>query len=309
MFGIKLFNKYNKVKHILVKPKIKVMFGRWIDQPFRFYNLNLTISLFTKHRVLNKETYKYEFSEDFQKKLNKWKLGWVKPTIHLPWWMGFGILNTDYYCKWKYDVACFESKPCFSIIVFGYALSFYLDVPFCNLKDFYHESTFYEFIEEYLSGENHNNLFKCIKMNGYSTIHTKGSEFKIRTLPVGWFKPEVQCVYDAAYESIDEENRTIDKSEWILCAATKRKEMRKVETNPYHPGTNDILNVELGYRHHDIFRRFNDGEDEEIDTGMYAQGFFTSKGRWVSRKEAAEIAYAAGQIKEKVRNLTSEDLY
>jgi hypothetical protein len=83
----------------------------------------------------------------------------------------------------------------------------------------------------------------------------------------------------------------IDNSkEYILCAAIKRKQPRNC--TPYYPNTNDICNIELGYRHHDIFHRF-DGEMSECE-----QGFYTSKGRYVDRYEAMEIAYNAGQVSE-----------
>lgn len=39
------------------------------------------------------------------------------------------------------------------------------------------------------------------------------------------------------------------------------------------------------------------------------QGFLTSHRRFVTREEAARIAYIAGQIKEKKETLFSEDLY
>lgn len=58
--------------------------------------------------------------------------------------------------------------------------------------------------------------------------------------------------------------------EYILCAAIKRKEPR--DCQPYHPNTNDICNIELGYRHHDIFHRF-DGEMSEWEQGGI-KGFF-----------------------------------
>lgn len=79
--------------------------------------------------------------------------------------------------------------------------------------------------------------------------------------------------------------------EYILCAAIKRKEPR--DCQPYHPNTNDICNIELGYRHHDIFHRF-DGEMSECE-----QGFYTSKGRYVDRYEGMEIAFNAGQVSER----------
>lgn len=111
----------------------------------------------------------------------------------------------------------------------------------------------------------------------------------------------------------------IDNSkEYILCAALRRKEPRKITNggNPYHEGTNDILNIEIGYRHHDIYARF----DGEVSMKMADQGFYTSKGRFVDRVTAMKIAIEAGQMpKEKEfieyegklhdAELFSEDLY
>ena len=50
------------------------------------------------------------------------------------------------------------------------------------------------------------------------------------------------------------------------------------------------------------------------ETGVYSvrgeeQGFVTSSGRFVSRNEAAEIAFRNGQIKSSKGRLFSEDLY
>lgn len=96
--------------------------------------------------------------------------------------------------------------------------------------------------------------------------------------------------------------------ERILCAAIKRKEPRPVPCNPYYEGKNDILNIELGYRHHDIMIRFGKKLDKHPDS----QGFYTSAGRFVGREEAYHIAQAAGQIINPVPQkgcLFSEDLY
>lgn len=93
--------------------------------------------------------------------------------------------------------------------------------------------------------------------------------------------------------------------EYILCAAVKRKIPR--DCKPYHEGTNDICNIEIGYRHHDIMQRF--GKDE-LD--LTKQGFYTSKGRFVDRKEARIIAIEAGQVSDTPNlssRLFSEDLY
>lgn len=41
----------------------------------------------------------------------------------------------------------------------------------------------------------------------------------------------------------------------------------------------------------------------------YKQGFVTQSKRFVNRKEAAQLAFASGQIKEPKDELYSEDLY
>ena len=109
-----------------------------------------------------------------------------------------------------------------------------------------------------------------------------------------------------------------NKLEYILCAAIKRKEPR--DLNLYHK--NDINNIEIGYRHFDILHRF----EGEVSTAQEDQGFYTSFGRFVDRKEATVIAMAAGQVRNTyygrkplmeaykdgdllVKNLYSEDLY
>ena len=104
-----------------------------------------------------------------------------------------------------------------------------------------------------------------------------------------------------------------NQQEYILCAACKRKVPRN--TNSYYH--NDLDLIEIGYRHHDIRNRFGD----EISCSPKDQGFYTSHGRFVDRKEAMEIAYKAGQVSEKdvftidndgrkvFKNLFSEDLY
>lgn len=96
-----------------------------------------------------------------------------------------------------------------------------------------------------------------------------------------------------------------NKKEYILCAAIARKTPRNC--HPYHEGTNDICDIELGYRHHDIFSRFRD----ENNLNEHLQGFYTSRGRFVGRKEAMQIAIECGQVDRAVEggSLYSEDLY
>ena len=92
--------------------------------------------------------------------------------------------------------------------------------------------------------------------------------------------------------------------ERILCAAIKRKE----PTYDNADFSDDHLCI-LGYRHHNIIHNFKD----LIDKSPKAQGFYTSKGRFVNRAEAYKIAKKAGQIRRNKKRLIpclfSEDLY
>jgi len=62
---------------------------------------------------------------------------------------------------------------------------------------------------------------------------------------------------------------------------------------------------------HDKIRNETGKKDEYYDMVIgkkYKEGFMTSDGRFVPRKEAAEIAFIAGQIPEKLDTLHSYDL-
>ena len=91
--------------------------------------------------------------------------------------------------------------------------------------------------------------------------------------------------------------------EYILCAALLRKTPKESTVLK----NNDIHKIEIGFRHCDIRDRF----PGEVDMSPSAQGFYTSKGRFVTRKEAELIARECGQITGNLLGsvLTSEDLY
>ena len=108
-----------------------------------------------------------------------------------------------------------------------------------------------------------------------------------------------------------------NKVEYILCAAYKFKEgyrtpkMEEIKAKDgtmieeiYREPYREIFRMALGWRHADIIYKYGDCIDQD-DLG----GFMTSKGRYVDRKEAAEIAYNAGQTDEKKSFLYSEDIY
>lgn len=91
--------------------------------------------------------------------------------------------------------------------------------------------------------------------------------------------------------------------ERILCAAIKRKKPKgKADCSDDH------LCI-LGYRHYNIIHNFKG----LIDKSLEAQGFYTSRGRFVDRAEAYKIAKKAGQIrnnnKRLILHLFSGDLY
>ena len=108
-----------------------------------------------------------------------------------------------------------------------------------------------------------------------------------------------------------------DNKEFILCAAYKFKEgyrtpnMEKKTSKDgtiiedlYHGPCKQVFQMALGWRHPDILHKYGDVIDKS-DLG----GFMTSRGRYVTRAEAAKIAYEAGQIDEPKNILFSEDIY
>ncbi|MCH5167435.1 MAG: hypothetical protein J1F35_06020 [Erysipelotrichales bacterium] len=112
------------------------------------------------------------------------------------------------------------------------------------------------------------------------------------------------------YSSSDEINNSSNdelsflrnKKEYILCAALRRKEPKKEVLGL----PNDLPYIEIGLRHFDIRDRFPGEVSMKIDD----QGFLTSHGRFVSRKEAEKIAKECGQVTDMIGGiLTSEDLY
>lgn len=84
-----------------------------------------------------------------------------------------------------------------------------------------------------------------------------------------------------------------NKKEYILCAAIKLFV------------SNSIV---CGHRHSDCIQLFCSITGYKI-TSLDEQGFLTSKNRFVDRREAARIAFEAGQVAELSDCLISEELY
>ena len=90
--------------------------------------------------------------------------------------------------------------------------------------------------------------------------------------------------------------------EYIMAAALRRKFPKEQAIGL----PNDLAYIEIGIRHFDIRDRF----PGEVSMKMDDQGFLTSHGRFVSRKEAQKIAKECGQVEQMIGGIfTSEDLY
>jgi hypothetical protein len=96
--------------------------------------------------------------------------------------------------------------------------------------------------------------------------------------------------------------------EYIRCSAIWFDDGKKYGLQPYNIETGLVL---CGWRHGCIFPQIGGLVKDRQELGIYEkeQGFLTNKNRFVGRSEGAEIAFAAGQIKEKKETLFSEDLY
>jgi len=97
--------------------------------------------------------------------------------------------------------------------------------------------------------------------------------------------------------------------EYILCAATWYKEVEK----PVHSPINITEGVVVcGFRHPNVIgivHALSTKPSSAFDYAKVVQGFLSSKNRFLTREEAADIAFVAGQIDTKIKRLYSEDLY
>ena len=78
-----------------------------------------------------------------------------------------------------------------------------------------------------------------------------------------------------------------------------------------HQPTNITRGIVItGRRHHNCFMTMKTLSGKLIDDWKgHVQGFITSDNKFVNRRQAAGIAYKAGQINEPTDRLFSEDLY
>ena len=98
------------------------------------------------------------------------------------------------------------------------------------------------------------------------------------------------------------------KKPYIICSAIYIKNS-KTDMSFLHKNIKNGW-VIAGRRHHNCYCcLFSIKPDYRKNSVNIDDGFITSDDRFVNRKEAAKIAYEAGQIKDEAKCLVSEDLY
>ena len=80
--------------------------------------------------------------------------------------------------------------------------------------------------------------------------------------------------------------------------------MRVKEAAIMHDGA-----IWTGHRHHNVIKKIVDECGMQAAPVLGEQGFVTECGKFLSRKDAAQVAFEAGQIPVLKKELFSEDLY
>ncbi len=96
------------------------------------------------------------------------------------------------------------------------------------------------------------------------------------------------------------------KEEYIICSAIWYDDGEEYVHQPRNISHGFVI---CGRRHHNIINTIGQKFYFSTCENAHTEGFLTNKDRFVTRKEAAKIAYDYGQIKNIKKELYSEDLY
>jgi hypothetical protein len=131
-------------------------------------------------------------------------------------------------------------------------------------------------------------------------------KFKIKSInPVEPTNETTESLVDFAEKSYD--NAVKKLTPRILCAAIYFDDGLIYVHQPKNIMTGFVI---CGRRHHNCYSILGIlSSDKKHFNFEKTQGFITSDDLFVNRKEAADIAFAAGQINELKDELYSEDLY
>jgi len=172
---IKLYDIYNKVKDVFVKPKLHFKFGLWKNDPnLPVWRRGPTIVLCKNWMYVKKaiatvmiktgencysssyhnlprglRPYDLIWKSDVRRKLRKFGLGWLRPTYTLPIFFAFGIYNLPLGWKTKWGDYRYEWPPQFTIVFFGLSMSWWLTAP--TDKGVADEDDYWESILNYIN--------------------------------------------------------------------------------------------------------------------------------------------------------------
>lgn len=93
--------------------------------------------------------------------------------------------------------------------------------------------------------------------------------------------------------------------EYVLCAAVYYDDGIERVHQPKNIKTGIVV---CGRRHHNCLMTFAEFAYDRDHTKV-KQGFLTNEDRFITRKEAAQLAYKCGQISKEQKTLFSEDLW
>lgn len=116
--------------------------------------------------------------------------------------------------------------------------------------------------------------------------------------PTGSYPPECPC---EVYPNCDCSYHSYHKKILILCAAIWFDDGKPYANQPRNIPTGVVL---CGYGHASVFAQTQTNVAGRHALGIYEkeQGFLTTENTFVGRKEAAQIALEAGQIKKDYPN-------
>ena len=137
----------------------------------------------------------------------------------------------------------------------------------------------------------------------------------VLSLPRGTKKNENLEIYKCEFcefYHIGHRRKGTEKKEYIICSAHHYNDGK---VHVHQPTNIKIGFITTGLRHHNCHRTFSQimgfpySPEALKIKNTEIQGFITNRYRFVDRKEAALLAYAARQITKTVKELHSEDLY
>lgn len=116
---------------------------------------------------------------------------------------------------------------------------------------------------------------------------------------------------DGAQVTTNQIRRSNDiKQERILCSAIYIDDGIVYNDSRVMPRNKKSGMVVCGHRHHNCYGILYQFLQGKVDISKSEEGFLTSKGNFLTRVEAKELAFKIGQITETIATtLTSEDLW